>query len=507
MRLGKRVKMENKCGVLKKMYTKSWFLYTLLFLFCLFLGCLSRNYDYDLYARLIVGEAFLEKGIIHYNDFLSYTPTHKWYDHEWGSGVVFYWFLKHLGTFGLIFLHSILMFFTAFFVLKTQSLQSKNYPKLLFPIILFLILFSSINGSIVRCQMFSFMFFSIFLYLLEKYRAKNSNCIWLILPLTIIWNNLHGGIVSGLGLIFLYLLNAVITKQRWKKYFIVLLLASILLIINPYGTDYLGFLLSANTMTRTYIVEWWHILVESHSLGFILSYCYALLIFLLSILDSKVNVFNKLLLLVMLVLGAMHVKLVSFSLIIVTALFSKELIKVFDVKFIKFVEKFVAILLFLSMFLVLFLEPFTPRVNDTKFPVKEVEFIATNNLSGNLLTSFGFGSYVTYKLYPQNLIFMDGRYEEVYNDEEFLALKEFAMANENWREVLKKYPTDILLLDKTWKICDVIKNEKDWTLVFEGNVGQVYVKTKKLKPKYKEIEVKRNYYLKNAFKNMGKFGE
>jgi len=221
----------------------------------------------------------------------------------------------------------------------------------------------------------------------------------------------------------------------------------------------------------------------------------------------QVNVFNKLLLLVMLVLGAMHVKLVSFSLIIVTALFSKELIKVFDVKFIKFVEKFVAILLFLSMFLVLFLEPFTPRVNDTKFPVKEVEFIATNNLSGNLLTSFGFGSYVTYKLYPQNLIFMDGRYEEVYNDEEFLALKEFAMAKENWREVLKKYPTDVLLLDKTWKICDVIKNEKDWTLVFEGNVGQVYVKTKKLKPKYKEIEVKRNYYLKNAFKNMGKFGE
>lgn len=72
--------------------------YTALAVFSIFLACLSTNYDFDLFARLIVGERFIEQGILPFKDFLSYTPTHPWYDHEWGSGVVFYFLIKHLGA-------------------------------------------------------------------------------------------------------------------------------------------------------------------------------------------------------------------------------------------------------------------------------------------------------------------------------------------------------------------------------------------------------------------------
>ena len=58
--------------------------YTALAVFSIFLACLSTNYDFDLFARLIVGERFIEQGILPFKDFLSYTPTHPWYDHEWG---------------------------------------------------------------------------------------------------------------------------------------------------------------------------------------------------------------------------------------------------------------------------------------------------------------------------------------------------------------------------------------------------------------------------------------
>ena len=37
-----------------------------------------------------------------------------------------------------------------------------------------------------------------------------------------------------------------------------------------------------------------------------------------------------------------------------------------------------------------------------------------NNMNGNILAPFDMGSYITYKLFPNNLIYMDGRYEEVY---------------------------------------------------------------------------------------------
>ena len=70
------------------------------------------------------------------------------------------------------------------------------------------------------------------------------------------------------------------------------------------------------------------------------------------------------------------------------------------------------------------------------YPVKEVEFIKQNHLNGKILVNFGLGSYVSYKLYPQNLIFMDGRYEEVYYDYMVPMLKNFYLANQNWDEIL-----------------------------------------------------------------------
>ena len=66
------------------------------FLLCVFLSCLSTDYDYDLFARLIVGQRFIEDGILPFKDFLSYTPTHQWYDHwaiwvNYISGVIYVW--------------------------------------------------------------------------------------------------------------------------------------------------------------------------------------------------------------------------------------------------------------------------------------------------------------------------------------------------------------------------------------------------------------------------------
>ena len=79
---------------IKKICCNKYCMYLLIALFALLLSCLSKDYDYDLYARLIVGEHFFSTGWISYKDFLSYTPTHTWYDHEWGASLIFYAFFK-----------------------------------------------------------------------------------------------------------------------------------------------------------------------------------------------------------------------------------------------------------------------------------------------------------------------------------------------------------------------------------------------------------------------------
>ena len=137
------------------------------------------------------------------------------------------------------------------------------------------------------------------------------------------------------------------------------------------------------------------------------------------------------------------------------------------------------------------------------------EFLKLNKIEGNLITAFGLGSYTSFKLYPQNLIYMDGRYEEVYYDREFDALIRYEKGEQGWDDVLNYYETDILLPEKSMPIYNFLKSQKDWIEIFSGPCSGVFVKKagyKKPKGGYIIPPETTDYYEKHAFDNFGKFG-
>lgn len=482
--------------------------YTVLLCFCLFMACLSYDYDYDLFARLMVGDSFINHGIIHYQDLYSYTPTHLWFDHEWGASQFFYVFFKLFGNFGLILIQALLIFGTTFFVLKTQKIQKNAYPCTMGFTVLFLYFLCHLNPSIVRCHMFSFMFFSMFLYILEKHRRFNSNLIWLIPPIVLIWNNIHGGVVSGLGIVFIYLLSAILTKKQWKKYLYVLLISTFLLGINPYGTDYYSFLLSANTKTRNMITEWWGVFVQRHVVYYYPAFCVAIVTVItcgIKLLSKKKIELTKLLLLVTTAtLGIIHVKLLSLTIIVISGLFYKDLMLLFKKNFVKNFEKIIFPLVCISILFIPMLHPSESKISH-KFPIEEVEFIKQNKISGNILTPFGLGSYVSYKLYPQNLIYMDGRYEEVYYDREFDNLIAFENGLANWQSVYLDYPTEILMPLKAMPTYKEIEKSGLWIKIYEGPICGVFVKKGTEKRNYIKPPQNIEYYKETTFDNFGSF--
>ena len=76
--------------------------YITLFLFIFAHGLYYYNLDSDFFARLIVGKTFFQTASVLNWDFLSYTPTHRFIDHEWGSSLVFYFLQSHFGDWGLL---------------------------------------------------------------------------------------------------------------------------------------------------------------------------------------------------------------------------------------------------------------------------------------------------------------------------------------------------------------------------------------------------------------------
>lgn len=494
-----------------KFFIKPIIFYAFLFMICLAFSAHALGYDFDLWARLLVGKAVFQTGHVLTHDFLSYTPTHEWIDHEWGASVIIYAFFKLLGYNGIIFLQAILTFLIFVFIHKTINLNVPNYISKYNIVFYFIGIYviQDVFFNPVRCHMFTFLFFAIFLYILEYTRAKeNYKPLFAIPFLIVLWNNIHGGVVAGLGLLFLYAIGQALNKNNNHKYYFYTILASLpLMIINPYGVKYLSFLFMANTLDRVDIAEWWSIFCPFHFYSYIAFKMFMLFVLAVEFIKVKKNGFSYqnldktkfLILLATTILAIQHLKLIRLFVIaglifVYTDFYT--LIKSF--KLTKWKNLVIYSFIFMFCFSLLRVADYRPKVS-FDFPVLETEFIKANNLKGNILVNLGLGSYVAYKLYPNNLIFMDGRYEEVYYDEMIPLLKKFHLVSDGWDELLKKYPPDVMILENGYPIIDKLQEVNNWNVAYRGNRFTVFVSDKVKKDSYQLPTMNFSYYENSIF--------
>ena len=489
--------------------------YILLFLLSAAIAVKSVNYDFDLWARLIAGMAVVQTGQVLKYDFLSYTPTHPWYDHEWGSSVIFYLFQHFMGHTGLLVLQVILIFLTMLFLVKTIKLRYKdtcNYKNVL---VYFLILncFTVTYSSLIRCHSFTFLFFIIELYILEVIRKNNNYKLLLIFPpMFLIWGNMHGGVVSGLGLLVMYTLGEALNKRPFKHYLIATVICPLMLFINPYGVDFVKFLIKAVTMPRPHVVEWWHIFTP-YNYHLFLTFKFMVLFYaVIEILKVKKNFDYKacdktkfIVMLVTLFLAIKHVKMMPFFALTGTVYCYEDFLNVFKkYNFPKWGMPSLIVFLVIYSVTSLAIKDYRPMVNFKNYPIMEVEFIRANHIEGKLLTNFGIGSFASYKLYPQNKIYMDGRYEEVYDDSLLEDLNKFYTLKEGAFDLFLKNKPDVIILENSYNnIYNVLKrSSSEWMLAFEGMYFGVFVNKKIARNDYNPPSGDLKYYKKTILNTM-----
>ena len=490
-------------------------------LFCLILifGTLDNNIDFDFWARLIVGKSFFQTGTLFNNDFYSFGTTHEFIDHEWGSSLIFYLIQHHFSDIGLYFFKSIIIFLTIFLLIKTIRLENKN-AKLHFLFFFFAIQSISYNiFSTVRCQTFSFLLFAFYLYILKYAKIKNNyKILWTLPVLNIIWANLHGGFTIGLIVIFLFALGEFLNKKTFKPYAVCFILCCLTSLINPYGYKYIVFIFEALALHRKYITEW-------QSAFFSKIYYYSLLkyklyfipiipIFLYSIIKSiknlglkeyysKIDKTKYLIIIFFLLISLKSLRFHVFFVYSIIAFCYNDFYAIFNKKLPKTIDNTKEILLCALMIIStishIYIFQFANQVKDSQYPVQCVEFIKQNNLKGNILTNFHTGNYVAYKLYPNNHVFMDGRYEEVYDVNLVNELASLFLA-QNYQSFLQKYHCDILILDNYYQISKVLKNDPNWLLAHSDKHFSLFLNKKTFKNnKYIKPIEDENYYNKTKF--------
>ena len=497
---------------------------------CCVYNCFPDN---DLWARLIAGAHVVEKLSVLKYDFLSYTETHPWYDHEWGASIFFYIALKHFGHAGLILLKGILAALTLFFCYKTVEVrkpQSTIPYNITYFAIMFLVALNNF-GPTTRCLMFTCLFFSIFMYILECARAGRKKLLILLPILMILWSNIHGGCMSGIGLIGLYIVGEFLNKNTFKEYIYTLIGCLFALFINPYGIEYVKFLFYATTMNREMITEWRSAFIAQNANLFIRYKIYLIIMLLTQIIylvKNKIN-YEKLdktkllIILTMTYLSVTHIRHHTFFIFAVGTLLYDEFYSLFNTLMAKVKEKFKITndeniksfvlakeIIIYFILLIISIPPLIAknkeiRITETKYPRYAIEFLKINNITGNLLISFNWGSYAAYKLYPQNLISMDGRYEEVYAPSLLIDITNFNMLKEDWDEIIKKYKTDVMIIDSEYPVYLKLQNDPNWELVFSNNIAGVFVPKDKVKEKYLYPTPDDDYYNQTLFDTDIKF--
>jgi len=154
--------------------------------------------DGDFWWHLKTGEYIVRNFSIPRIDFYSFTvPGKPWVAHEWLSEVIFYLVYSRAGFNTLIFIFTVLTVLAFWIVFRRTSAHPfvKGFAVLLS-------VWSILPTMGVRPRTFTLLFAAIYLALLHRFvRERQTRAIWWLVPLMILWVNLHAGYLLGLVLI------------------------------------------------------------------------------------------------------------------------------------------------------------------------------------------------------------------------------------------------------------------------------------------------------------------
>ncbi len=485
---------------------------TLLFFLSLFIGFFHpiTSINQDLGRHLITGEIILKTFSVPKTNLFSYTyPNFPFVNHHWLSEVFYSISFQIIGFNGLLALNTALILLS-FGLIIAFVYKKINAITFLFCSLLYLpILFERTD---VRPESFSFLFLSLFIFILYKFREKFTKWI-LILPfIELLWINMHIYFPIGIVVLFLFLIDAIapfiqnlfqdfdsnqipkpVQKNNIFILFFILMASTLFTLANPNG-------LKGALYPLEVFQNYGYSIQENQNIFFLWNYSHnpailffavsVILLFLFSIISHKITCSAALLISIFFSILALTA-IRNFPLFVFATLipFAKSLsnVKLSLPKHIKTV--FVVFLLGLSAFEV----QQVYAKNGFGFGVatgakQGVDFFIKQDLKGPIFNNFDIGSYLIYRLYPKEKVFVDGRpeaYPSRFFQETYLPIQ---IDEKKFELVDKQYNFNTIFFSHTdqtpWaeKFLKQITQNNQWRLVYLDDFTAIWTKDKDVKP-------------------------
>ena len=496
--------------------------FVLIFLMVLSLGNSLMGTDTDTAWHIRTGDYILSQLEVPKTDIFSYRKYGEtWIAHEWLADVIFSFLHRFSGLNGVVAVSAFVIAFTFFLLYKL--LESHRLNILVVTAVTALAAITSSIHWLARPHLFSMCLTAVCYLLLQSHQRSPRRIHLLLFPLLMaFWVNLHGGYVAGFVLIGIYAIgngvaylissgrDAGPTKKLLGSTFGIGLLSGLAALLNPYGYRLLlfPFEILGSRVAMENILEW-----QSPSFHQFTAFEFYLLsvivVFILS--NRKVTVIE-----LGITLFSIHLSLVGQRYIPIFAILMAPILAVrledlwraarnrqppiFFVRLLQTrINESISRLesmnrnlsghvypAVLSLVMIAALcnggRAFGQAILDYKFegsryPIRAVEFIKQNSLSGNMYNSYVFGGYLIYSFFPdpRYRVFVDGR--AIVGDESYFveALKVSELTPE-WQKILDRYKVDWMIVETNSVLTVFLFERPEWKLVYSDDVASIFVK-------------------------------
>jgi hypothetical protein len=234
--------------------------------FCLYS---MRRADPDLWGYLAYGRLFVERGGLTTHDPFAYTSAgFEWITFEYGAHIVLWLAYSFAGPLGLIALKCLVGGIALYFMAVAVRAATDD-PHVWVPVFV-LGASSAARFFLFRPQLFTFAFFAVFVAVLFRHVIQGRGRLWVLPIVMLVWANMHGGFVAGLGAIGLTIAlrasqnlpldrrNGAGLLQGTRALWATLAACVAVTFINPMGVRLWVYVLTElmHNTNRRYTVEW-----------------------------------------------------------------------------------------------------------------------------------------------------------------------------------------------------------------------------------------------------------
>jgi hypothetical protein len=440
-------------------------------------------------------------------DVFAYTSAGQhWVTFEYLAHLLLWLVYDAAGHGGLIALKCALGGSTLYFVYRALTSSTDN-PRIWMP--LFALSAATVSRFFFfRPQLFTFAFFAYFVEVLTTHLRRGGGRLWTLPVVMLVWANTHGGFLAGIGAIGLAILlhmaaqagrgslrSALVTPAT-RSLSLVLVACVASTFLNPQGWRLWSYVLTevVHGSNRQYIAEWAPASLTDGDLwsSWALAVLAVILVAVGSLASRTMRVHPRpafwlltcLPLLAMSCLSVRHVPIATIWTVPVVAVLATAAHPGVSRLWRGLWTTF-AVAAFATVYLamvVIWTRPAPTIAEDghvlgSTHPCRAVAFMRANGLRGNVYNPLWWGSYITWGLYPNVLVAMDGRNISLFPD---------SMVTENMRfytdsaegvdlETPLRYPTQYLLAPADMPALQRLLDDARWVVIYNDADAVLFV--------------------------------